>query len=634
MKTNRVAEAFLESIRANPDDDTPRLVYADWLDENGDAPRAEFIRVQCAKARLPRWHRDYSLLAWRERVLRVRHEHQWLAELPTIKGVGWGNFVRGFVQEVRVLAPAMLSQRAKEIQRAAPVDRAVVACESDTSEGWHNCAAVDFLSALRLEGFTYDLFDVPDAFFQSPLLSTVRALDLSHLNLEGDHFAALARSPHLTNVTTLLLNDCFMGGGNLRLFAESAHFRNLTVLSLQGNPGGYHDDARIRPDDVALLAASPNLARLQTLNLAGNEVDTPSLARLLASPNLHNLRELDVSRNRLSAKEFKPLAGLDTAMRLRRLALSQNAIANIGVEALAEASFCRELADLDLDTCEITPKGMEALAKAPWLRQLGRLNLNHNCAGADGIHALAKALDSGELFALHLRDNVLTTEAVKLLAEAPGLRGLVLLELSENTLDDVALLALASSPHLTQLRVLHLDNCLLERESMRRLCRAPWLKQLVRLSLSNNLIGCDGLSALLAESGLASVNELALHRCDLKVPALEALAAAALKELHWLDLSHNHFHAEGVANLACSPLRTRLVELNLNDNDICDNGAAALAMGEWPLLERLQLESNNLTDKGLQELAVWERFPRLREVCCRKNRIRWNVVRDGRFRAR
>ena len=45
--------ALLEAIRASPDDDAPRLVYADWLEEHGDQPRAEFIRVQCALARLP-----------------------------------------------------------------------------------------------------------------------------------------------------------------------------------------------------------------------------------------------------------------------------------------------------------------------------------------------------------------------------------------------------------------------------------------------------------------------------------------------------------------------------------------------------------------------------------------------------
>lgn len=42
--------AFLAAITAAPDDDTPRLVFADWLEEHGQGPRAAFIRRQCEAA--------------------------------------------------------------------------------------------------------------------------------------------------------------------------------------------------------------------------------------------------------------------------------------------------------------------------------------------------------------------------------------------------------------------------------------------------------------------------------------------------------------------------------------------------------------------------------------------------------
>jgi uncharacterized protein (TIGR02996 family) len=44
---------FLAAILADPKDDTPRLIYADWLDDAGEYDRAEFIRVQCELASLP-----------------------------------------------------------------------------------------------------------------------------------------------------------------------------------------------------------------------------------------------------------------------------------------------------------------------------------------------------------------------------------------------------------------------------------------------------------------------------------------------------------------------------------------------------------------------------------------------------
>jgi uncharacterized protein (TIGR02996 family) len=37
--------AFFGALRSDPNDTTARLVYADWLDERGDAARAEFLRL-------------------------------------------------------------------------------------------------------------------------------------------------------------------------------------------------------------------------------------------------------------------------------------------------------------------------------------------------------------------------------------------------------------------------------------------------------------------------------------------------------------------------------------------------------------------------------------------------------------
>ncbi len=48
-----IPAGFLSAICADPADDTPRLVLADWLDDNGEAERAEFIRLQCELAKLP-----------------------------------------------------------------------------------------------------------------------------------------------------------------------------------------------------------------------------------------------------------------------------------------------------------------------------------------------------------------------------------------------------------------------------------------------------------------------------------------------------------------------------------------------------------------------------------------------------
>lgn len=47
-----LAADFLAAIRAEPEDDAPRLIFADWLDENGEPERAEFVRLQIELANI------------------------------------------------------------------------------------------------------------------------------------------------------------------------------------------------------------------------------------------------------------------------------------------------------------------------------------------------------------------------------------------------------------------------------------------------------------------------------------------------------------------------------------------------------------------------------------------------------
>lgn len=52
---NSTRDDLLRTVLENPFDDAPRLVMADWLEENGEPERAEFIRVQYELARTPEW---------------------------------------------------------------------------------------------------------------------------------------------------------------------------------------------------------------------------------------------------------------------------------------------------------------------------------------------------------------------------------------------------------------------------------------------------------------------------------------------------------------------------------------------------------------------------------------------------
>ena len=82
-------DPFLAAVLADPLDDAPRLIYADWLDEQDRSDRAEFIRVQCALAEHTPWKkRQRPCQCQRCRDLRTREE-EYLKEAERMGQDGW-----------------------------------------------------------------------------------------------------------------------------------------------------------------------------------------------------------------------------------------------------------------------------------------------------------------------------------------------------------------------------------------------------------------------------------------------------------------------------------------------------------------------------------------------------------------
>src|SRR5207302_10568596 len=96
--------ALMQAILEAPEDDEPRLVYSDWLEEHGEAERAEFIRLQVQLARLPEDDPGLPELKRRETALLQAHREQWLQAAPgalrhRVK------FRRGFLGQLDCTAP-------------------------------------------------------------------------------------------------------------------------------------------------------------------------------------------------------------------------------------------------------------------------------------------------------------------------------------------------------------------------------------------------------------------------------------------------------------------------------------------------------------------------------------------------
>ena len=140
--TDTHLDALLLAVLADPNDDGPRLIYADAIDEAGECDRAEFIRVQVELARLgddggPIAHDIGDQCGCYLCVLRRRGRElldgerdyewffpQWLFPRGAFALEGhwaWG-FRRGFVDEVRCPLADWLKY-GPEVVRRQPVER-------------------------------------------------------------------------------------------------------------------------------------------------------------------------------------------------------------------------------------------------------------------------------------------------------------------------------------------------------------------------------------------------------------------------------------------------------------------------------------------------------------------------------
>ncbi|MFK7768144.1 MAG: ribosomal protein L7/L12 [Mariniblastus sp.] len=75
-------ESLIQEILNHPELDSPRLVYADWLEDRGDG-RAEFLRQECELFQLCFDHRDAFFIKSRLIELAEELDHEWVDRVAT-----------------------------------------------------------------------------------------------------------------------------------------------------------------------------------------------------------------------------------------------------------------------------------------------------------------------------------------------------------------------------------------------------------------------------------------------------------------------------------------------------------------------------------------------------------------------
>lgn len=284
-----VGQALLQAIESDPEEIAHRLVYADWLDEQGDAAdraRAELIRVQyqLEQADLPAAHR--AALQRQEKALLRAHGEAWLgsALCPPPGGVIWRcGFVSGLNLTAKVLrgsgagycaAHPITSVRIRGGLSHQEVSKLAV------------CAFWQKVRRLEIARMSATLPQLVELLLNNELLGNLRRLVLSGNRVASHGATVLARWRGLSRLDTLELNSCAIGDSGVGALA-TADLATLRRLELSDNPLGNAA--------ASALADSPGLAGLIQLNLADTRLG-PSGARALAeSPHLGKLQRLDLA---------------------------------------------------------------------------------------------------------------------------------------------------------------------------------------------------------------------------------------------------------------------------------------------------------------------------------------------------
>jgi uncharacterized protein (TIGR02996 family) len=363
----RLADAFVQAILDDPDDDSLRLIYADWLEERGD-PRGEFIRVQYALAGMDADDPRRGPLEAREQTLLTEHAAGWAGPLPGL--VEKYTFGRGFVEKVTLDAQGFL-ERGRELFRLSPV-------QTVRLSRWHSqiasVASAPHLARVRgLDLRHLRLFDVGSAPLRS-LLSSLYLDRLTSLDLTSNHIgdagaAFLAGSPRMVGVTALHLAVNNIGTAGLHSLARSSNFPRLATLDLSGNPLGLRWVPGIE---------SSSMPELRELNLSGTGLRELDVQDLKASPPFVGLEKLDLRFNQISDDGALTLSAAPEMAKLRVLKLGYNPVGTRGVRALASSPQMSQLTTLDLRRTRVANNAAQALIESPYLGRLRRLDLRGN----------------------------------------------------------------------------------------------------------------------------------------------------------------------------------------------------------------------------------------------------------------
>jgi uncharacterized protein (TIGR02996 family) len=368
--------ALLAAVKAEPDDDTPKLALADWLEEQdhaADRARGQYLRTLIACAPLSQDDPlRPSLLARLSELW--RYHPAWLGSLSGAGFRCWHNSARW-----GLLLPGI---DGKDL-----VTKKAIAMAGSEEYAW-------------VAGLAFRKLGLREhrRFVNSPLLESLIALDYDHV--EPALMVDLAQAPGAAALKYLTIYSGRMGTEGSAAIAgtETPTLRGLRELSLRAcDIGG---DAGFR-----LYCDSPALDDLQVLSVSGVGLTIHSARAFADGAGLPSLRELNLEGAQIGSDGTLILIHKASAGRLRKLNISAVRAADYGVEAICRADHLCNLTHLDLSNNQLTDRSAVAIASAEHLGGLEDLNLQNNTIGEGGAVALARGRFLENLRCLNLWRN-------------------------------------------------------------------------------------------------------------------------------------------------------------------------------------------------------------------------------------
>jgi len=391
-------EAFLRTIVENPDDDVSRLVFADWLEENGEPERAAFVRIQCELASLlsdDERREECELNALR---LYRGNREKWLKELPKLVGVKWGKFDRGFVSEIGPITPTAFGRNVERMFAVTPLQSLRI----DMSNATVMNALQRIPDYVRLREFmlgnTWYLTPAQERMrplLTLPAIRRTRRLDLTSVVMEdrsvrslGESgecaweelrircaiasapFAVLFDSPTLPYLHTLRL---LIYGGSSNALLESLIALNTASKIRSLHMEGFQFGAR----GGAMLRRIPCLALLESLTIERGGFSNQSMIDLSTAANMPHLRSLSIVPNAtLSEGCLNGLRKGGLPQRLNRFSLSA-ILGDSGFAKLLDSGTWEQLEHLRIHnrSLELGDESLARLCDSKFISQLRSLQI-------------------------------------------------------------------------------------------------------------------------------------------------------------------------------------------------------------------------------------------------------------------